>query len=597
MSNLAFAYKLGGIDRDIRHIYIRPHFYRTLRCFKWFLRDIDDLSKLCSGVSEIKLTSTIATAHSFYDLAFVLSNWSYLDEQRLDLLHSSMTALVSILRDRLRECTKESANQSLYFENPFKVKKIASQFKGYADATSLSFDDDLRTTCSFVNDTASCSAEILSTGSFVVSGAVNDLIALSPSCFEVQGEKRIQFEKDLFDNWPGSVMIVGQAGSGKTSFCRWHALRDCERFSTGSSRIMPVYVPLKEFNDRTITTFQESFLVGLGRSALLARREDGALQDWDVVRVYLDGLDELSSVEQQQKVLRAAETALNEVESLQLILAARDYDYGRLARWLPKICIAEFDEEQISQLVIKWLDSVDANIQRFYEQLSATPALRELMKVPLLATLVILVFRQTHKLPENRSRLYEMFVDLLAGGWDLVKGVQRQSVFEARDKVLVLARLAWDVHSAGRRQFGQDDVGVALDRILSRRLRRFEEKLLEELLRDGLIMRSGDLLEFSHSSFQEFLTARGLVGEPLGRNISRSLNEFLRGGDWWREVLCYYMSLSGRPTALLGWLNRGVWEVTSGASADVKARANEQHSVLVKALRAYYPHLRIDGEE
>jgi hypothetical protein len=51
------------------------------------------------------------------------------------------------------------------------------------------------------------------------------------------------------------------------------------------------------------------------------------------------------------------------------------------------------------------------------------------MHVPLLGTLVIAVFKKMKSLPESKIKLYEIFVELMCGGWDLAKNVRRDTRF------------------------------------------------------------------------------------------------------------------------------------------------------------------------
>jgi predicted NACHT family NTPase len=94
-------------------------------------------------------------------------------------------------------------------------------------------------------------------------------------------------------------------------------------------------------------------------------------------------------------------------------------------------------------------------------------ALTNLMRTPLLATLIIMVFRQTGGLPESRASLYESFIKLLSGGWDLVKGVLRESKFGERVKLQVLGTLANNLQESRRREFSGQDLKKALNSTMS----------------------------------------------------------------------------------------------------------------------------------
>lgn len=205
-------------------------------------------------------------------------------------------------------------------------------------------------------------------------------------------------------------------------------------------------------------------------------------------------------------------------------------------------------------MVTKWLGNRSENAARFDEQLQSVPALESLMRTPLLATLVILVFRQTGRLPESKTRLYEIFIDLLSGGWDIAKGILRESKFGQRIKTMILKTLAWGLHEKRKREFNNDELKVAMQSTFSNSL--FDEWKIfrDEIVEDGLIVRSGNIMQFPHLSFQEFLTAKDYVGAPQPTRINRALEAFLLGDDWWREVIRFYIGLSGKPREITEWL-------------------------------------------
>jgi predicted NACHT family NTPase len=123
------------------------------------------------------------------------------------------------------------------------------------------------------------------------------------------------------------------------------------------------------------------------------------------VRVYLDGLDEIPSSPKRLKILEYAQRAIEQDKNLQLIVTSREYVYGREAHWLPMLRLSEFDDKQSGQLIGGWLSDQPKEHDTMLTQLDHLSGLKPLMKIPLLATLVILVFRQTRRLPENRTRL------------------------------------------------------------------------------------------------------------------------------------------------------------------------------------------------
>jgi hypothetical protein len=176
-------------------------------------------------------------------------------------------------------------------------------------------------------------------------------------------------------------------------------LNDLEKLLDGKSSTLPVYVPLHQVGKIEKKTFKQAFLQHAGVSALLPKQ--GRTQ-YDRTRVYLDGLDEVPSPATQKRISQLAAEATKHNSTLQVVITARDYVYGPWMTWVPRVHLSGFDETQVKELVGKWLENDASKIQMFFEQLERSQPLKEMMIVPLLATLVVLVFKQTGKLPENK---------------------------------------------------------------------------------------------------------------------------------------------------------------------------------------------------
>ena len=324
----------------------------------------------------------------------------------------------------------------------------------------------------------------------------------------------------------------------------------------------------------------------VGKSALLTSRSRSLNIGDQRIRVYLDGLDEIPVVSRRWEVLGLARKTAEQDANIQIILTSREYVYDRQALWLPTLRLSEFEEAQSELLIAGWLTEQASEVQSFRAQLQAAETLKPLMRIPLLATLIILVFRQTRRLPENRTRLYEMFIDLLSGGWDLAKGVQRGSSFGSVVKLMVLRRLAAKVHLDGKRNFGAVDLKYTIRTTLSSKFMDHWEGLEQELLQDGIITKVGVAYEFSHLSFQEFLAARDLLGDPTSMRAEVVLEKFLRGEDWWREVLSFYAGLAGKPNEILAWLSEAKtkWSVSVEGA---EKRANSLIQSIVQSLPDY----------
>jgi predicted NACHT family NTPase len=80
--------------------------------------------------------------------------------------------------------------------------------------------------------------------------------------------------------------------------------------------------------------------------------------------------------------------------------------------------------------------------------------------------------------------------------------------------------------------------------------------ILTEIVQDGILVRAGRDLVFAHLSFQEYLAAQYLASDPLGARPKQALRSYLRGEDWWKEVVEFYLISRDDPVALDGWIGR-----------------------------------------
>lgn len=359
-----------------------------------------------------------------------------------------------------------------------------------------------------------------------------------------------------------SFIVAGDPGSGKTSFCRWNALQDIEHYSTGDSDVLPIYLPMQAFTDIAPSDISDLISIAAPFSAFLGDvRSQLQSGKFSRARLYCDGLDEVPTRERRSAIIRILRVGLAEDPRFQVVATTRDYIRGKELDWLPRFHLKGLDLPQLRDLCEQWLGKESPAVQEFLRQLRTYPALVEIVRVPLLATLTILVYRRTGQLPDSRGRLYTMFVELLAGGWDLAKGVLRPSRFGRHVKLIVLTRLAERVHRARKRVFGVQEIREAAISTCMQpagSTRWVMEAFANELIEDGLLTVAGEegQYQFRHQSFQEYLTARELVSIPDSRPISKILEEFLKGDVWWKEVLDFYLLLSGNPIELFNWLNR-----------------------------------------
>lgn len=573
LPSLAFQYGLGDISPNLMKVYVSQTFYRELTHYEMgdlLTASLPSPNIFSGAVSRAKILAMKEAINRYDEALAYLNEWGFCSASY------DPVAVANTLEQLINELLREWK----------RALEVASTYK----STSINIPVTLINATSCIAKTRSLIEEryqqllplqeqISNLRKVVFAGHIDTLKTLSSEefqhacllndCAQAAPEKmfiatptklRVEYPKELHDKFERPLLIVGAPGFGKTSFCRWHALQDAEQFNQQTSNVLPVYIPLHQLARKPLNSFEDAFLKTVGQSALISKnREDLPRR----IRIYLDGLDEVTSAERCREILSLLKSGIAERPHLQVVITSRDYIYGKWLDWLPKVNLSEFKDSEVKEFIEKWLGTGTETSQHFYGQLLTQPILRTLMRTPLLATLILMVFRQTRRLPENKARLYEIFIDLHSGGWDMAKGFLRGTKFGQRVKVIVLCALADKLHTSRRRECKEELLQEVIKASIPGLPGKDWKALRDEILGDGLINHSGAVLQFSHLSFQEYLAAKSYMGMPHSTRILRVLEDYLYGNDWWRDMLKFYIGLSSSPRASANWLTHNIKELWS----------------------------------
>jgi HEAT repeat protein len=385
----------------------------------------------------------------------------------------------------------------------------------------------------------------------------------------------VQESITLTDALTQNALIVGEPGAGKSTLLRWLAVTFAAGRQQEADRLgaqadadrLPLLVELGRLPERYLqaesreTPDWEKFLpehiaaqpsfhaipATLLAAALTAGR--GLL--------LCDGLDEIADLSARRRIADSlAEYARRSAN--RLVLSSRPAGVsgseGVLGGRFQRITIQRFTPADVQRFFRFWYaldtslapDEQSRQADAIFAKVKGAPKTLELAGTPLLATLLLLIWRNEGDLPERRVELYERCCRMLIESWEAhhdvaYTGVLRDIGWERH--LRLLAPLAYTIHSTEQRT---DAPLAELAPVLAHALQAEglaganatleAEKFLRALsLRSGLLQFLGsDRYGFPHLTFQEYLAARHIAAQPDPDYIDLVMVHLHEA--WWREV-------------------------------------------------------------
>jgi len=278
--------------------------------------------------------------------------------------------------------------------------------------------------------------------------------------------------------------------------------------------------------------------------------------------ILLDGLDEVVQVAERRVVRDEVERLLtSQYPGNRCLVTAREAGYrdAPFGGGFVRCDVEPLTEAQIAALVGAWCEQIYvqphdrnvacADLTGVIAQLNTERRQRgqpALIDTPLLVTMVVSVKYSRRELPRERAKLYDACVEVILNseytGREDDAGARRDVVSAGGPPSKQrewLSYLAFQMHQGGQAGASLDEAGVR--RILTPV---FEERgelaLLGPFLaaaghRGGLFEERSGHYQFTHLTFQEYLTAQFLArrwGQQPGDFLARVVTE-----EWWREAL------------------------------------------------------------
>ena len=395
------------------------------------------------------------------------------------------------------------------------------------------------------------------------------------------------------------LLLVGKAGSGKTTAAQWIAYQSAQREFSNSrlphTEQLPLFVRLREAIRARVMPHDRALLY-------TERLQDVASPDWletcapDVVPlVVFDGWDELSPTRRtiasqwvkslsmrfpsaHLVITSRPETAdddlFSELDFLRVeVLPLRMQDAVELVnRWFRGLVERSFTNRSLD---LGFLDDAQRDLLRDLKN----PALVDMIDTPLLTAMLCALYVTQHtNAPDTRGQLFERVVHALAHDREQAKEIRVASwnEFSFVEKEKILRETAYAMSELGTLQIpikGQREDGAArlsLTDVVTRLLPRIGRsesqaaEVVEALLQRSVVLQSvsEDEAEFAHRSIHEYLAASHY---RIANDLESLLTQAIRD-QWGLLAFACYRAPEEFSDRIIEWLLAKL-EMASGATS------------------------------
>ncbi|HWT00781.1 MAG TPA: NACHT domain-containing protein [Pyrinomonadaceae bacterium] len=407
-----------------------------------------------------------------------------------------------------------------------------------------------------------------------------------PMHLDVEGQGgRRKVGAALADN--PRLAILAAPGGGKSTLLKRLAIA----YADPSRRVrvaddlpqrdwFPIFVRCRELRELARGSFADLLgdLLAQGpmrqHAATLRAYIDTALAGGRVL-LLVDELDEISDPSDRLAFASTLHSLIKTYPDTALVVTSREVGFRHVAAHLAAVCtratLSPFDAEDIERLTVAWHrevvgdnEKVRADSEQLARTIISSDRMLRLAVNPLLLTTLLLVRRWVGSLPTRRAILYGKAVEVLLMTWN-TEGFRAVPEEEALPQLCYVASamMLEGVKKVSRPRLAQllQEARDALPTELGFAWGSVEDFIRRVEYRSGLLTATGPdieegrlvgFYEFSHVTFQEFLTARAVVeGWHPNRKNTDTLATVLEPhfeNEEWREVIPLAAALGGKAT-------------------------------------------------
>lgn len=370
--------------------------------------------------------------------------------------------------------------------------------------------------------------------------------------------------------------ILAKPGGGKSTLIRRIALAYAypERKKKVADGLpdqdwFPIYIRCRDLGEDVVKSIFDIIFLVANRAEFPDHKEDFTALVRKKLKenklfLLIDGLDEIANEKNRITFAEHLATFIHTNPNVRLLLTSRETGFrvvaGRMGQYCCQYKIAELDDEKIRALSDNWhMALIDNDTQAKMDSenvcniILQDARITELARNPLLLTTLLFVKRWIGYLPTKKCQLYQEMIKLLLVSWN----ASAHDKMEIEETEPQLAYIAYYMTQHGKQTISRAellkcivDIRNAMPDLLGYVRVSPAEFLKQVEERSSLLIQQGyeedergDLVpsyEFSHLSFQEYLTAKAITEGWILQDDHITLETVIREkraeSQWWESI-------------------------------------------------------------
>ncbi|OUL29826.1 NACHT domain-containing protein [Nostoc sp. 106C] len=317
------------------------------------------------------------------------------------------------------------------------------------------------------------------------------------------------------------LIILGKPGTGKTIFLKWLAIQ-CNLGEYRSDRV-PIFIYLKDFAEaREQPTLLEYITEQFEDCEVVPNAALTLLTQGQTI-VLLDGLDEVKDAN-FNRVVQEIRRFTTRFYANSFVITCRVAAGNYIFEQFTEVEIADFDDQQITEFVIKWFQEQAATKSEYIlQKLQENQSLQSLATNSLLLTFLCLIFEESANFKFKTSAIYQEALDIFLKQWDIQRHIQRDEIYQqisAQQTAALLSEIARNYWERGEYFFQQEAIEQKINEYIyslhdgrNLDLAKIDSAAILKYIQaqNGLLVeRAKGIYSFSHISFQKYLAVKDI---------------------------------------------------------------------------------------